>query len=189
MANKVTYGLTNVYYSLVTETLTNGVWTETYATPVRMLGARSISLSANSENTNFPADNNAKYFTQFTSSGYEGTLTMAILDDQFREDVLGETIDDNNNVVESVDDKPKVFALLFQFEGDDKAVRHVMYRCTAGQPDIASETKDTTIEPNEIAIPIACAGRLSDGKVKARVNEGNTGYSNFFSAVYNPSLQ
>lgn len=184
MANKVTYGLTNVYYSVVTETLTNGVWTETYATPVRMLGARSISLSANSENTNFPADNNAKYFTQYTSSGYEGTLTMAILNDTFRHDVLGETIDANSNVVESIKDTPKTFALLFQFEGDDMNVRHVMYRCTAGQPDITSETKDTTIEPNEIAIPISAGGRLSDGKVKARVGEGNTGYSNFFTTVY-----
>lgn len=184
MANKVTYGITNVYYSIVTETLTGGVWAETYATPVRMLGARAISLSANSENTNFPADNNPKYFTQFSSSGYEGTLTMAILDDQFREEVLGETKDTNNNMIESVEDTPKVFALLFQFEGDDKNVRHVMYRCTCGQPDISSNTKDTTIEPNEIAINISCAGRLSDGKVKARVTEGNTGYSTFFSAVY-----
>lgn len=184
MANKIEYGIQDVYYSIVTETLTGGVWTETYATPVRMLGARAISLTANSENTNFPADNNAKYFTQYTSSGYDGTLTMAILDDTFREEVLGETKDTNNNMVTSIEDVPKVFALLFQFEGDDKNVRHVMYRCTAGQPDIASTTKDTTIEPNEIAIPISCAGRLSDGKVKARVNEGNTGYSTFFTTVY-----
>lgn len=184
MANKIEYGLQDVYYSIVTETLTGGVWSESYATPVRMIGARSISLSANSENTNFPADNNAKYFTQYVNSGYEGTLTMAILDDTFRSAVLGETIDTNSNVTETINDTPKVFALLFQFEGDDKNVRHVMYRCTAGQPDISSQTKDTSIEPNEIAIPISCSGRMSDGKVKARVNEGNTGYSTFFTTVY-----
>ena len=184
MANKVTYGLTNVYYSVITETLTNGVWTETYATPVRMLGARAISLSANSEENNFAADNNAKYFSQYSNSGYDGTLTMAIMDDDFREEVLGETKDTNDNMVQSINDKPKAFALLFQFEGDDKATRHVMYRCTAGQPDVASTTQDTTIEPNEIAIPISAGGRMSDGKVKASVKDGNTGYSTFFSAVY-----
>lgn len=189
MPNKINYGITNVYYSVVTETLTNGVYTETYGTPKRLIGARAISLSAQNDKVQFPADNNADYFTQQIFSGYDGTLTMAILDDDFRKDVYGEQEDSNNLVGESINDQPKAFALLFQFEGDANAVRHVLYRCTAGKADIASTTKGTTIEPNEIAIPVTAGGRLSDGLVKWKCGADTaTQYNAWFTSVYVPTL-
>lgn len=184
--NKIHYGITNVYYSVLTETLgTNGQYTETYANPKRLIGARAISLSAQNENVQFSADNNPNYFAQQVFSGYDGTLTMATLSDDFRTDVFGETADTNELLTESINDTPKPFALLFQFEGDENAVRHVLYRCTAGKPEIASTTKGTTIEPNEIAIPVTAGGRLSDGKVKCDCAEDKTTqYNAWFTSVY-----
>lgn len=188
MANKIFYGITNVYYAVVTETLgTNGQYTETYRTPVRLIGARAISLPAQNENVNFPADNNAGYWRQSINNGYEGTLTLATLDDTFRAAVLGENKNSTDNtLIENVNDTPVPFALIFQFEGDDKATRHVLYRCIAGKPEIASQTRDTTISPGEIAIPITAGGRLSDGKLKAKAEEGTSKYTNWNSAVYVP---
>ena len=190
MANKIHYGITNVYYSVLTETLgTNGQYTETYAAPVRLIGARSISLSPQQETVNFPADNDANYYTDNIMTGYEGNLVLATLSDDFRKDVYGERADTNQLVGESLSDKPKKFALLFQFEGDENATRHVLYRCTAGKYEISSETKDTTVSPGEISIPITAGGRLSDGLVKWKCGaDKTTQYNAWNSSVYGPTF-
>ena len=187
---KIHYGICNVYYSVLTETLgTNGQYTESYGSPKQLIGARSISLSPTQENVNFAADNNANYYTQNIFSGYEGTLVLATLDDNFRKDIYGEKTDTNNLVGESIYDTPKKFALLFQFETDDKAVRHIMYRCSAGKYEIASSTKDQTIEPGEISIPITSGGRLSDGLVKWKCDgSATTQYNSWYSSVYVPTF-
>ena len=190
MAAKIHYGICNVYYSVLTETLgTNGQYTESYGSPKQLIGARSISLSPTQENVNFAADNNANYYTQNIFSGYEGTLVLATLDDNFRKDIYGEKTDTNNLVGESIYDTPKKFALLFQFETDDKAVRHIMCRCSAGKYEIASSTKDQTIEPGEISIPITSGGRLSDGLVKWKCDgSATTQYNSWYSSVYVPTF-
>lgn len=180
MANKVKYGLSNCYYAVATEG-TGG--TLTYATPVSWPGAVNLSMSANGENTTFRADN-SDYWVSVANNGYEGTLETALIPDSFRTDVLGEVANTSTGyVIESNEAQPKEFALLFQFEGDAKATRHLFYRCTASRPDVASETTDVTITPVTETINIRALARISDGYVKARCEEGATGYSSFFTAV------
>lgn len=182
--NKVFFGIKNVYYAVATD---DGTGALTYATPVAIPGARSIGLSASGDVSNWYADNTV-YFNTATNNGYEGDLVVADLPDSFRVNVLGEVLDTAGFYIEE-SGKPTVeFALLFQFEGDQQAIRHCMYRCTATRPDVASSTTEDTIEPNEQTITITAMPRISDGLVKTRCPESaTTAYSAWFTSVQEPS--
>lgn len=190
MANKIFYGISNVYYSVVNETLTNGVWSESYATPVALKGAVGITLPASNESIQFPADNDASYFMQQVFSGYSGgSLELRYLDDTFRTAVFGNALDDNGVLQENIADKPKYIALLFQFEGDDTNARYCLYRVSIGVPDTSSNTKTNTIPEVTLSLPLTAGGRLSDGLVKTKADETANAaqYNSWFTAVYQPS--
>lgn len=189
MSNKVKYGLSNVFYSVTTESLTTGGdYTYSYATPVRIKGAVNLSLNQNGDQTVFRADN-VDYFVTYSNNGYEGDLEVALIPDSFLEDVMGFQKDDNNVLFESTKQTPKAFALLFQFEGDQNARRHVLYNCHASRPRVASQTTDTTISPVTETLSIRASARLNDGVVKASTkldDTSSTQYTNWFSSVYTP---
>lgn len=180
MANKVKYGLKNVYYALATEG-TGGALT--YATPVAWPGAVNLSMSASGDQSTFRADN-SDYWVIASNNGYEGTLETALIPDSFREDVLGEVKDTTTGYVREINtSNTKEFALMFQFEGDDKATRHLFYRCSATRPDVAGQTTEETITPQTETINLRALARISDGYVKARCEEGSSGYASFFEEV------
>lgn len=184
MANKVQYGIKNVYYSVITVG-TGGALS--YGTPVAIPGARSISLSASGENTKWYADDNV-YFSTNANNGYEGDLVVALIPDSFRTDVLGEVLDDKGFYVEKTDATTVEFALLFEFSGDQNATRHCMYRCTASRPDVAGNTVEETIEPQEQTITITAMPRLADQVVKASCPaSATTSYAAWFTTVQEPT--
>lgn len=184
MANKVLYGIKNVYYAVATD---DGTGTLTYATPVHMPGARSVALSASGDRLDWAADN-VTYFSLNGNSGYEGDLVLALIPDSFLTDCLGEVADAKGFLVERSDAKPKEFALMFQFEGDESAVRHCFYRCTASRPEIGSETVDGQPEPHEQTITIRAMARINDEVVKSRCPQSAaTAYNAWFTAVQEPT--
>ena len=192
MANKVKYGLSNVYYAVLTETINpqTGVVTETYGTPVPIKGAVNLSLDQSGEQTAFRADN-LDYFVTYSNNGYEGDFECALIPDSFLTDVMGYALDQNEVLYEVNNAVPKAFALLFQFEGDEKARRHVLYNCKASRPRVASQTTDTTITPVTETLSIKASARLSDGVVKASTKLDDTAsaqYTGWFTAVYVPSV-
>ena len=79
-ANKVKYGLKNVHYALITETVgtgtQSGIVTTSYGTVKAIAGAVSLSLSANADRNVFRADNE-DYFVSYGQGGYEGDLEVA----------------------------------------------------------------------------------------------------------------
>lgn len=193
MANKVKFGLSNVYYAVATETLNSetGQYEYTYGTPVAVKGAVNLSMEAQGDQSTFRADN-VDYYVTSSNNGYEGDLEVALINDQFKIDCLGYSTDANGIVYETNDAKPKAFALMFQFEGDQNARRHIFYNCIASRPSVASQTTDTTIEPVTDTLSLTATARLNDGIVKASTAEGDntsTQYNQWFTAVYVPTAQ
>lgn len=185
--NKVKYGLKNVYYAVATiDAATN---TATYATPVAWPGAVNLSLDAEGETTKFRADN-VDYWVGQSNNGYSGDFESALIPDSFRTDVLGDIQDTNKVIVENAGAPTKAFALLFQFEGDANATRHVLYNCTATRPSVSGATTDEEIEPQTETLELTAVAihntDLDKDIVKARCNEGDTPYATWFSAVYMP---
>ena len=186
--NKVKYGLKNVHYAVATiDELTN---TATYATPKPWLGGVELSLDAEGDTTKFRADN-IDYWVGASNNGYSGDLESALIPEDFKKDVLGDIEDSNGVLVEDAGAKTVHFALMFQFEGDQNATRHVLYNCTATRPSVSGSTTEETIEPQTETVTITAVSIHNSGLdkdlVKGRVNEGDTPYSTWFDAVYQPS--
>ena len=88
MANKVKYGLKNVYYA-VAHIATNG--TATYDTPIAWPGAVNLSLDPEGETSKFYADNIA--YAQFAANaGYSGSFESALIPETFKTNVLGDMV-------------------------------------------------------------------------------------------------
>lgn len=187
MPNKVKYGLKNVYYAKATIAADN---TATYETPVAWKGAVNLSMDAQGDTTNFRADN-IDYWVGQSNNGYQGDFESALIPDSFKKDILGYIEDKNGVLVEDAGAVTQPFALLFQFEGDANATRHVLYNVTSGRPSVAGQTTDTTIEPQtETATFTAVAihnASLGKDIVKASVTPAQTtAYDGWFDAVYQP---
>ena len=74
--NKVKFGLNKVHWAKITAWSDDGV--PTFATPVRLPGAVSLSIDANGENENFYADNSV-YYVINNNAGYDGDLEVALI--------------------------------------------------------------------------------------------------------------
>ena len=184
MGNKIKYGLKNCHIAIQTET--EGAYT--YATPVRVPGAVSLSLEAQGELSQFHADD-IVYYTSNGNNGYSGDLEVALITDWLRENVLGEEADSNGVLAEySRGDEAIKFAFLFEFQGDEKAIRHVLYNCSASRPAVASKTKEENVEPETESLTITNTPR-SDGLVKARTGDDTTDatYAGWYGNVYVPA--
>lgn len=182
--NKVKFNICNVHYAPITIAEDGTV---SFATPVGIPGAVSLSLDANGEPSNFYADGYA-YYTISNNMGYEGDLEVAMVPEDFCTDILKEVLDNNKVLVESANVETGNFALLFEFDGDVKKIRHVLYNCSATRPKIESSTNEEEIEVQTETLSIS-ATPLASGYVKARTGNSTTDatYTNWYDAVYLPS--
>lgn len=185
-ANKVKFNLKNAHYALLT---LGEDGSPTYAAPVPMPGSVSISLDANGEPENFYADGVA-YYVINNNMGYDGDLELAMIPESFRTDVLREELDSKGVLIENADAELAAFALLFEFDGDQKHIRHVLYNCSASRPGIEGKTNEDSKEVQTETLTVK-ATPLSNGVVKAKT--GNTTdatvYANWYKAVYLPTTE
>lgn len=175
--NKIKYGLSKCYYAVKS--------VSGYGTPVALPGAVSLSLAPQGDLYKFYADNIA-YYRNAVNNGYEGTLELALIPEDFVKDVLGNSLDSTDKVlVEEVQSAPIEFALGFQIEGDAAASRFWIYNCVATRPTMAGDTKEDSIEAQTESITISSSPN-SDGTVRARTTEAtpSASYDAWFTEVW-----
>ena len=187
--NKIKFGLKNVHYAIATIAADG---TATFGTPVAFPGAVSLSMDPRGEMTKFYADN-VEYWVGNGNSGYEGTLEIAKVIDSFKKDVLGYIKDAKDVYVEDMNAETVHFALLFQFEGDVKATKHVLYNCVAGRAASSGSTKEENISPETESISLSASSIYSAAlatdivKSEATGDSDATTYNGWNTAVYTPT--
>ena len=185
--NKIVFGLKNAHYAVIT---VGEDGSHTYGIPVPLKGSTEISLEPKGEQSDFYADDTL-FYTTVSNQGYTTTLTIANISKEFRQDVLGETLEATDNVLtETNTANPKLVAFMFEFDGDQRAVRHCLYNCTVSRPTISSSTKTETAEPTPQELTMVAAPRPADGVVKrSTTSDTPTGvYDAWYDAVYAPAI-
>lgn len=181
--NKVKYNICNVHYAPIT---VDSDGTAAFATPVAMPGAVSLSLDPNGEPESFYADG-VEYYTVNNNQGYDGDLELAMIPEDFRTDVLNESYDANKVLVENSNSQTGNFALLFEFDGDIRKIRHVLYNCSASRPNISSKTNEESREVQTETLTLK-SRPMQNGLVKAKTGDNTTDavYGNWYKKVYEP---
>lgn len=181
---KITYGLKKLAYAKITFGEDGKV---TYGKPVMLPGARAIALSPVGEDVAVYADD-INYVNITSNQGYDGDVTVLGIPEAFLTDIMGMKKDTNGAIVENADDAKSPFALLGEFSSETALKkRFVLYNCTAGRPDFASNTKEESTEATEYAIPLIASPATDTGDVKASVVggvEANAAFDGWYDAVY-----
>lgn len=183
MANKVKFGFKNCYYA----TFTESSGTYTYQTPVKLDGAVSMSLSPSGESTEFYADDSL-YWSDENNNGYEGTLELALIPEDFAIACLGVTKDANGVLSENSTSTTSPFALLCEFTADDGAIKHVFYNCYATRPELSATTIGENKEVQTETLNLIIRPR-ADGLVLNKTGEDTSAgtASAWYNAVYTGS--
>ncbi|MBQ3071831.1 MAG: phage tail protein [Oscillospiraceae bacterium] len=187
MDNKVKFGLKNVHYAKITYGENGAI---TYATPVRIPGAVSLTMDPQGDLIDFYADDGL-YYAGAENMGYKGTLEIALVPDSFKTEILGDKVDEETGVlVESTDAKTSDFALLFEIDGDAKARRVVLYDCYAARTAIGGQTKTKSTSPATESLSLT-AIPLPSGIVKGQTTNSTTKetYDAWYDGVTVPTVE
>lgn len=184
MANKVEFGISNLYVGTYTD---DGEGNVTLGSPYHQKGAVSFAPEEQSESTNFYADNIA-YWSGFSGGTFEGDLEVAKFDDSFKTQFLGYRRLTNGglaNVKGST--KPNVY-IAFQVEGDAESRRVILYNCALGGITREFNTIEETKEPTTETIPVTVTGDNGTGVSMASFTPDDAGYDTLFTSPAAPAL-
>ena len=174
--NKVNFGLKNVHYAPIT---VDAQGNEVYQAPIPIPGAVELSLEPRGDISEFYADDILYWVSNNNNQGYDGTLTIANIPEQFAIDCLGEEKGTNGLMTEKATSKGRHFALLFEFDGDVKETKHILYNCSAARPTLGSSTKTNATEPYTNELTFVAMARTGDLAVKTKTTSTtNLGYHN-----------
>ena len=186
----LSYGINKMYYAVRSTTEQGGY---TYGNPVRLRGARQITINAEGTNEKFYADNFPYYVAPAVNGGYTGTLTLAKVPSSFRVDVLGEVVDDNGMQVEIADATSKSFALMYEVEGDADQKRYVFFNCTAQRIAAGANTKSDSTSPDTQDLEFTAIGKdftlagQTKNIVQGSASTSDTAFDGWYTTVPVPT--
>ena len=157
--NKVKFNICNVHYAPLSQD-NDGKYT--WATPVALPGAVSLSLDPQGEPESFYADG-IEYYVINNNQGYDGDLEVALIPESFRRDILMETTDANSVLLENAASE-------------------------TSRPSISAKTNEESREVQTETLTVK-ARPLSTGYVKAKTGDSTTAsvYNNWYKSVYQPA--
>ncbi len=178
--NKMHFKLKKVFYAPATVNEDTGI--VTYAAPKRIHRSVSATFNPKGELIKVFADAQ-EIIVGRENAGYDGELEMLRIPEDFETDCLSATKNADGTITENISDASKPFALLFEFEGDAKAIRHCLFLCYANKPGIEGGNSESKTPTNE-KISIVSRPR-PDGTIKTKTGDETTTevYENWYNAV------
>lgn len=184
MANKVLFGFSDLYVGTY-EVAANG--TVTLGTPYHQPGAVGFSPSISGDRNDFYADNIA-YYTTYGSGAYEGDLTVAMFDDEFKTQFLGYvTLADGGLAKVKNAAKPNIY-MMFEVQADENARRAIFYNGTLGEITREYNTIEETTTPQTESVAVTFVGDNATGITKVTYEKGDAGYATLFTNPPVPAL-
>lgn len=159
--NIIRFGLSKAYYATYTKNTENGVTTYTFATPVAIPNAVSLTLTREGgDSSDFYADNGVRYTFSGTNGGYSADWEFARVPDSARVALLGEEVDHNGVQYEFGDKQPNDVAMICQVEGDVQPTAFVFFGCKASRIEMTANTKNESPEVNTETIQTRISGMV-----------------------------
>lgn len=181
-ANKVKYGISNVHYAIATRasdgSITYGAWKE-------LPNAVSITCDVNSNTSTQYADNKLIY-SKTCISGTNITLTMSVISDDFKKEVLGWKTTSDGGLVQVSNATTEYIALGFQFEGDVNASKIWYYLCSVSDQsndDASTNTESVTFSNEALTITAYPVTIGNDDVIKTTYRADDTGYATLFTGT------
>lgn len=183
-SNKVLFGFSDLYVGTYTVAQDGTV---TLGTPYHQKGAVGFSPEESNDKEDFFADN-ISYYTSYNTGKYEGDLTVAKFDDEFKKNFLGYVgLDDGGLAQVKGASKPNVY-IMFEIQGDVQARRVIFYNGTFGPITREYNTIEENRTPQTEAIATTITGDNKTGITKVTYNKGDDGYDTLFTNPPVPTL-
>lgn len=142
-----------------------------------------MNLAQQTATQSVAADDDPDFYTMTQNNGYDGTIQVTTLPPIFEEKILK-----NINGIENSNTKTAEFAMMVEFDGDQKKGRHIFWHCVlTKRPDVTGTTKDNNLTVDSDTINIKAVKRKDGGDVKAKVYENWAVYNTMFTEVPEPA--
>jgi phi13 family phage major tail protein len=187
--NKVQFGLKDVHYAKVYETVTTTGTVTTYGSYAAWPGAVNLTLdAAGSENTFFDADDGIYYTIPGANNGYTGTFESALVPEDVEINVFGRTKNADGVIVETSEDKIVPIALAFSIDGDQSNRLYTLYKVQLNRASKSATTKPSEggATPQTDSVTFAAIPRPGDNKIVAKTSDttSTSVKEGWFGAVY-----
>lgn len=171
--NLIEFGVEELHYSIYDAA------TKTYSTPKRFAAAANFSLTPYEITLNFKGLDGIEKDVETTIAGYDGTLSVYAISEEFLKEVWGYEETESGILVEKVFTSNPQVALLYT----SHPYRATYYNCRIKRPNVDLETVAKQTKINKLSLKITIRGTSDNGTIRALCSEGKKPYANWFNEV------